>query len=42
MFSLYDTLFNVAFVGRRLLTALVLPDTGKSPVAVIVRRRGLG
>jgi hypothetical protein len=35
VFSLYDTLFNVVFVAAGVLTALVLPETGKSVVAVI-------
>jgi len=35
VFSLYDTLFNVVFVAAGVLTALVLPETGKSTVAVI-------
>lgn len=36
VFSLYDTLFNVLFVGAGVLTALILPETGKSATAVIV------
>jgi len=35
VFSLYDTLFNVLFVAAGVLTALVLPENGKSPAAVI-------
>jgi len=35
VFSLYDTLFNVTFVGAAVLTALVLPESGRSPAAVI-------
>lgn len=34
VFSLYDTLFNVIFVAAGTLTALVLPENGKSTVAV--------
>lgn len=34
VFSLYDTLFNVIFVAAGTLTALVLPENGKSAVAV--------
>jgi MFS family permease len=36
VFALYDTLFNVALVLAAVLTALLLPDTGHSPIAVIV------
>ena len=36
VFSLYDTMFNLAFVGAATLTALVLPDSGHAPVSVIV------
>lgn len=36
VFSLYDTLFNVIFVAAGTLTALVLPETGKSTVAVAI------
>jgi hypothetical protein len=35
VFSLYDTLFNVVFVAAGVLTALVLPETGKSAIAVL-------
>lgn len=34
VFSLYDTLFNVIFVAAGVLTALVLPENGKSAMAV--------
>ena len=34
VFSLYDTLFNVIFVAAGVLTALALPENGKSTVAV--------
>ena len=33
VFSLYDTLFNVIFVAAGVLTALLLPETGKSTAA---------
>ncbi|HEV2888338.1 MAG TPA: MFS transporter, partial [Jatrophihabitans sp.] len=36
VFSLYDTLFNVIFVAAGVLTALALPENGKSAVAVVV------
>lgn len=36
VFSLYDTLFNVLFVGAGVLTALLLPENGHSSIAVIV------
>jgi MFS family permease len=36
VFSLYDTLFNVLFVGAGVLTAIVLPESGRSPQAVVV------
>jgi MFS family permease len=36
VFSLYDTMFNLAFVGAAVLTALVLPDNGHSPPSVLV------
>jgi len=34
VFSFYDTLFNVIFVAAGVLTALALPENGKSAVAV--------
>lgn len=34
VFSLYDTLFNVIFVAAGTVTALALPENGKSAVAV--------
>lgn len=34
VFSLYDTLFNVVFVAAAVLTAQVLPENGKSALAV--------
>jgi len=36
VFSLYDSLFNLTLVAAALLTALVLPESGYSPAAVIV------
>lgn len=36
VFSIYDTLFNVVFVAAGALTALVLPENGRSPVAIVV------
>ena len=36
VFSLYDTLFNVIFVAAGVLTALALPENGKSTTAVAV------
>ncbi len=36
VFSLYDTMFNVAFVGAAVTTALLLPDTGRSTTAVVL------
>jgi Major Facilitator Superfamily len=35
VFAIYDTIFNLALVVAAVLTALVLPDTGRSPVAVL-------
>jgi MFS family permease len=36
VFALYDTLFNVALVIAAVLTALVLPENGRTPVTVVV------
>jgi MFS family permease len=36
VFSLYDSLFNLTLVAAALLTALVLPESGYSPAAVVV------
>ncbi len=36
VFSLYDTLFNLTLVAAALLTAAVLPDSGHSPLSVVV------
>ena len=35
VFSLYDTLFNITFVGAAVATAVLLPDSGYSPASVI-------
>ena len=35
VFTIYDTVFNVALVLAAVLTALVLPATGRSPAAVL-------
>jgi len=35
VFSLYDTLFNVTFVGAAVATAALLPENGHSPTAVV-------
>jgi MFS family permease len=35
VFSIYDTVFNVVFVAAGVLTALLLPENGRSSVAVI-------
>jgi MFS family permease len=35
VFSLYDTLFNITTVTAAILTALLLPESGRSPAAVI-------
>jgi hypothetical protein len=34
VFALYDTLFNLALVSAAVITALVLPDSGRSPTSV--------
>ncbi|MFI9210756.1 MFS transporter [Streptomyces sp. NPDC053253] len=36
IFSLYDVLFNVAFVGAAGVAALVLPPDGRSPLLVVL------
>ncbi|MDQ1690029.1 MAG: hypothetical protein QOD87_137 [Pseudonocardiales bacterium] len=36
VFSLYDTLFNMLFVSAAVLTAVLLPETGKSFIAVVI------
>lgn len=36
VFTLYDTLFNVVFVASGVLTAIALPENGKSSLAVIL------
>ena len=40
VFALYDTLFNLSFVGAAVLTALVLPDSGHCPPSTIVLAGG--
>ena len=35
VFSIYDTVFNVVFVASGVLTALLLPENGKSAAAVL-------
>ncbi len=35
VFSLYDTLFNLMFVGAATITAFVLPDNGKTVIGVL-------
>jgi hypothetical protein len=35
VFSLYDTIFNVTFVGAAVFTALALPGSGHSPTSVV-------
>lgn len=35
VFALYDTLFNIALVAAAVLTAVVLPDDGHAPAAVL-------
>jgi hypothetical protein len=36
VFALYDTVFNLALVAAALMTALLLPDNGRAPIAVVV------
>jgi hypothetical protein len=40
VFSLYDTIFNLSFVGSALLAAFVLPTNGKSLAALIAMSAG--
>ncbi len=35
VFSLYDTLFNLTFVGAAVFTAIALPESGRSPASVL-------
>jgi len=42
VFSIYDTVFNVVFVAAGVLTALVLPENGRSTVAVVAIAAGYG
>jgi MFS-type transporter involved in bile tolerance (Atg22 family) len=36
VFSFYDTLFNVTFVSAAVATSVLLPDTGYSPVSIVI------
>ena len=36
VFALYDTLFNLALVAAAVITAVLLPDDGHSPISVAV------
>jgi hypothetical protein len=36
VFAFYDALFNVTLVAAALITAVALPDNGRSPVSVVV------
>jgi MFS family permease len=36
IFSLYDVIFNVAFVAAAAVAAAVLPDNGRSPAMLVV------
>jgi hypothetical protein len=36
VFALYDTMFNFALVTAAVLTAVVLPENGRSPASVII------
>jgi hypothetical protein len=36
VFALYDTLFNFMFVGAAVVTALLLPANGRSPISIVV------
>jgi LPXTG-motif cell wall-anchored protein len=40
VFALYDTLFNLALVLAAALTALALPETGRTPVTLVVLGAG--
>ncbi|MEP6852353.1 MAG: MFS transporter [bacterium] len=40
VFSLYDTLFNVTFVAAAVVTALVLPENGRSAVGIVAVAAG--
>lgn len=42
VFAVYDTLFNLMFVGAALVTALLLPENGHSPAAVAAIAAGYG
>jgi MFS family permease len=40
VFAFYDTLFNVSFVAAALVAAAVLPESGRSPLAVVLMSIG--
>ncbi len=40
VFALYDTLFNFMFVGAAVVTALLLPANGRSPISIAVIAAG--
>jgi MFS family permease len=40
VFALYDTLFNLALVAAAALTALLLPENGRSPASVLALSAG--
>jgi predicted MFS family arabinose efflux permease len=40
VFSLYDVIFNVAFVGAAAVAALVLPESGRSYVVLTATALG--
>ncbi len=42
VFAVYDTLFNVMFVSAAVVTALMLPENGHSPAAVVAIAVGYG
>jgi len=36
VFTIYDTLFNLTLVAAAVITAVALPDNGRSPISLIV------
>ena len=36
VFTVYDTIFNLSFVGAAVVTAIALPDSGHSPISIVV------
>ena len=36
VFALYDTLYNLMFVGAAVVTALLLPADGRSPISIVI------